>query len=204
MNKSRHLMAVGIIFCLLLSSLTALMLTNPTHAQLSDSPWPMFRQNPQHTGRSPYSGPESAYLKWSFTTGDYIPSSPTIGADGTIYVGSHDNNLYALNPNGHKKWSFNTSGFVISSPAIGADGTIYVGSADNRLYAVNPDGSEQWSFTTYSPVTSSPAIGADGTIYFGSNDGYLYAVNPDGSEQWSFTTWGAIPSSPAKIGRAHV
>ena len=25
-------------------------------------------------------------------------SSPAIGADGTIYVGSNDDNLYALNP----------------------------------------------------------------------------------------------------------
>jgi outer membrane protein assembly factor BamB len=77
-------------------------------------------------------------------------SSPAIGADGTIYVGSGymDRKLYAINPDGSQKWSFDTGGSVRSSPAIGADGTIYVGSDDNKLYAINPDGSQKWSFTT--------------------------------------------------------
>jgi large repetitive protein len=159
-------------------------------------PWPMFGQNPQRTGRSPYSGPEVPTLKWSFTTGHWVQSSPAIGADGTIYVGSDDHNLYAINPDGSQKWSFATGGWVDSSPAIGADGTIYVGSDDN-LYAINPDGSQKWSFTTGGWVSSSPAIGADGTIYVGSHDHNLYAINPDGSQKWRFTTGGDVDSSPA-------
>ena len=35
-------------------------------------------------------------LKWSFTTGDYVCSSPAIGSDGTVYVGSCDCKVYAL------------------------------------------------------------------------------------------------------------
>ena len=66
--------------------------------------------------------------KWAFTTGGWVYSSPAIGADGTIYVGSDDHKLYAVNPNGTQKWAFNTGIAVDSSPAIGADGTIYVGS----------------------------------------------------------------------------
>ena len=63
-------------------------------------------------------------------------SSPVIGSDGTIYVGSDDHNLYAINPDGSKKWNFKTRFEVSSSPAIGSDGTIYVGSEDNYLYAI--------------------------------------------------------------------
>ena len=33
---------------------------------------------------------------WEFETGDNVYSSPAIGADGTVYVGSHDNKVYAL------------------------------------------------------------------------------------------------------------
>ena len=66
--------------------------------------------------------------KWAFATGDWVDSSPAIGADGTIYVGSYDGKLYALNPDGTQKWAFTTGDAVYSSPAIGADGTIYVGS----------------------------------------------------------------------------
>jgi ribosomal protein L37AE/L43A len=35
-------------------------------------------------------------LKWSYTTGNPVDSSPAIGADGTVYIGSVDGNLYAF------------------------------------------------------------------------------------------------------------
>ena len=67
-------------------------------------------------------------------------SSPAIGSDGTIYVGSHDKKLYAINgKSGVKLWDFETGGSVGSSPAIGSDGTIYVGSVDKKLYAIKTD-----------------------------------------------------------------
>ena len=52
--------------------------------------------------------------KWAFKTGDWVRSSPSIGSDGTIYVGSDDDNLYAINPDGSKKWAFKTGGNVYS------------------------------------------------------------------------------------------
>jgi len=173
MNKWESWIAVGVILCLLLSSLTPFILPGSARAQPADSPWPMFGQNPQRTGQSPYSGPEIPYEEWRFTTGGVVHSSPAIGADGTIYVGSGDNDLYAVDPDGTEKWRFTTESWVRSSPAIGADGTIYVGSFDGNLYAVNPDGSEKWSFATGDLVRSYPAIGADGTIYVGSGDNNL-------------------------------
>ena len=65
---------------------------------------------------------------WEFQTGEILSSSPAIGADGTVYIGSYDDNLYAINPDGTKKWAFDIGDDVDSSPAIGSDGTIYVGS----------------------------------------------------------------------------
>jgi hypothetical protein len=69
-------------------------------------------------------------------TAEDVFTGASIGADGTIYVGSEDNNLYALNPDGSQRWSFTTGGVVCTCPAIGADGTIYVGSEDHNLYAI--------------------------------------------------------------------
>jgi S1-C subfamily serine protease len=34
--------------------------------------------------------------KWEFETGSSVSSSPAIGSDGTVYVGSNDNKLYAI------------------------------------------------------------------------------------------------------------
>src|SRR5208337_4114657 len=111
--------------------------------------WPMFRHDMQHTGRSQFdTSANIGALKWAFTTGLYIDSSPAVGADGTIYVGSEDHNLYAINPDGNLKWTFATGGGLYSSPALGADGTIYVGSwsPDDNVYAINPDGTQKWAF----------------------------------------------------------
>ena len=75
-------------------------------------------------------------LKWVYPTGGEVSSSPAIAPNGTIYVGSNDHNLYAINPNGTKKWSYTTGNLVYSSPAIASDGTIYVGSANGKIYAI--------------------------------------------------------------------
>lgn len=116
---------------------------------------------------------------WEFQTGGSVYSSPAIGADGTVYVGSEDGKVYALNgATGQKLWEFQTGGTVQlqSSPAIGADGTVYVGSGDQKVYALNGvTGQKLWEFQTGSGVDSSPAIGTDGAVYVGSWDGKLYA-----------------------------
>jgi len=135
--------------------------------------------------------------KWRFATEGAVISSPAIGEDGIIYVGSNDNNVYAVTPDGTEKWSFETEDNVCSSPAIGEDGTIYVGSRDENLYAINPNGTEKWRYFTGDWVDSSPAIGEDGTIYVSPRDENLYAINPDGTEKWRFTTGSGGISSPA-------
>jgi outer membrane protein assembly factor BamB len=171
---------------------------NGAFTATSCAPWPMFHQNLRHSGLSPYStAGDTGVQKWKFTTGAAVFSAPAVGGDGTVYLGSDDGNLYAVNPDGSRKWKFATGFKVESSPAVGDEGTIYVGSGDDELYAVNPDGSQKWKFTTGGGVYSAPAVGADGTIYVGSQDDNLYAVNPDGSQKWKFTTGGTVDSSPA-------
>src|SRR5574337_519147 len=118
------------VFALPISFLFFLIipLSTTLYAQLADTPWPMFRHDLQHTGRSPYVSVQKPVLKWTFQTEGPITSSPAIGDDGTIYVGSKDKKLYAINRNGNLKWTFETQGEVDSSPAIRKDGTILFGS----------------------------------------------------------------------------
>ncbi len=97
-------------------------------------------------------GAKGGTLKWAFQTQGIVDFSPGLGSDGTIYVGSRDNNIYAVNPDGTKKWTFETRGTVDSSPTVGPDGTIYVGSRDNNIYAINPDGTKKWAFETQGAV----------------------------------------------------
>ncbi len=174
------------------------MESEPESSDLADSPWPCFGHDRRNKGRSPYDTSHvDGTVKWNFSTGWDINSSPAIGKNHTIYIGG-DENLYALYPNGTEKWSASTGGNIISSsPAVSSTGIIYVGSFDHHLYAFYPNGTEKWSFNAGHSVYSSPAIGSNGTIYFGSGDEQLYALDPNGTEKWSFQTEGFINSSPA-------
>jgi outer membrane protein assembly factor BamB len=73
--------------------------------------------------------------KWQYPIAG--SSQPAVGADGTIYVGSSDNSLYALNADGTLNWKFATGGAISNCPAIAADGTLYFGSSDGYFYALN-------------------------------------------------------------------
>ncbi len=135
-------------------------------------------------------------LQWSYPTGGPVYSSPAV-ANGVVYVGSDDNNVYALNAKtGARLWSFATGGSVVSSPAV-ANGVVYVGSDDDNVYALNAStGAELWSFTTGNQVQSSPAV-ANGVVYVGSTDAHLYALNALTGEQLWMSETGSIYSSPA-------
>ena len=126
----------------------------------------------------------------------YSESSATV-ADGTVYVGSYNGDVYALDADdGSKRWEYSTDNWIYSSPTV-ADGTVYVGSYDDDVYALDSaDGTEIWSYTTGDSIYSSPTV-ADGTVYLGSFDGKVYALDAaDGTNLWNYETEDSIFSSP--------
>jgi outer membrane protein assembly factor BamB len=150
---------------------------------------------------------------WSYATGDALLSSPALGSNDTVYVGSYDQYLYAINStNGQMRWRFsveptrnNEYAYIWSSPAIAVDGTIYFGTdhhlggnggSDGEFYALNPNGTLKWVYPLSDSVYSDPAIGADGTIYFGCFDTNFYALNPNGTLKWKFLAGEQIYSDP--------
>jgi outer membrane protein assembly factor BamB len=139
-----------------------------------------------------YSWSDPGDVRWTYTTDidsnpeSGVDSSPAIGLDGTIYFGSDDGHLYALNQDGQLRWSF-AAGGQVETPAIGDDGTIYFSCRDGDLYAVTRDGDLLWRTsvgfdTSGNQAVAAPAIGYDGTIYAAA--GELLALAPDGSIKW--------------------
>lgn len=139
---------------------------------------------------------------WVFECEDEIRSSPTF-YHGVIYVGAHDNNLYAINANdGSFRWKYPAEGRIVSTPAIGEEENLVVfGSMDNLFYAVDLRvGQLQWTVRTQGPVLSSSRI-VHGHAFFGSDDGHLYAVRlATGRVQWKFASGGAVRSRPLVSG----
>ncbi len=139
-------------------------------------------------------------LKWTFQTGpDHaIFSSPVVGRNGMIYIGSTnldapaDSTFYAVSPEGKQIW-FNSIGDEMeASPVIGNNGLIYYAALNGMLHAVSTvDGAEKWRFQLNGDVFATPAIGGDGTVYIGSDARELYALTPEeGHIKWQF------PASP--------
>ena len=71
---------------------------------------------------------------WQFATMNAITSTPAVGSDGAVYIGSTDGSLYAVNADGSPRWSFPTAGYIDNaSPALGSNGAVCVGSSDGYL-----------------------------------------------------------------------
>ena len=125
-------------------------------------------------------------LKWKFKTGDVVHASPAI-ADGTLYIGSWDSYMYALDAaSGKEKWRFKTGEDAelhnhvgIQSSATVVDGTVYFGCRDALVYAVDAaTGKQKWTFSTQGSWVNNTPVVYDGRVYFGmSIPGFLHAVD---------------------------
>src|SRR5206468_2493086 len=77
-------------------------------------------------------------LIWSYTTptGGAVASSPAIALGSkTVFFGSNDRYLYAVNMmTGTFLWRYLTGGQVSSSPAV-ADTRVFIGAKDAKVYA---------------------------------------------------------------------
>ena len=127
--------------------------------------------------------PASQFTQFGAAVGP-ISSSPAL-ANGRLYFGSDDGNLYAIDATtGAKVWAapFATGDVIVSSPAVatgGANPVIVFGSNDGTVYFVEDTGAAPMLMAMYTigaPVRSSPAIGSDGVIYIGADDGRVYAL----------------------------
>lgn len=142
-------------------------------------------------------------LVWRFQTGDAVNSSPAIATSASflagevIYIGSADDNIYAVDEEGNELWEYPTELDVNSVPMVGDNGKVYFGSSDVYVYGLHPEGIQYWLKKTDGAVISSPAYSSGGTIYIGSNDNNLWAFTEDGDFLWKFLTGGSVSSSPA-------
>jgi eukaryotic-like serine/threonine-protein kinase len=203
-----------------ISLLLALVACSPAFAQDA-----MFRGNPEHTGVYAGAGaPNFSKMRWKFETNGQVLSSPAVTSD-TVYVGSSDHFLYAIDrASGTQKWKFKTESRITSSPAV-SGGIVYFGSFDGNFYAVDAaKGELKWKFATpgerrfaathlhgSSPAAevmpdpfdfflSSPVV-SNKAVYFGSGDTNVYALDAvSGQLKWKFKTGDVVHASPAISG----
>jgi len=182
----------------------------------------LFRGDAARTGVYAGAAPKSIeHVLWEFKTGGRVISSPVV-ADGTVFVGSNDHFLHALDAgSGKELWKFQTGANVNSTPAV-AGGAVYFLSLDGNAYALDArTGKQLWKFATsgesrlnaaglygllpsrevvpdvWDFYLSSPVV-AGGTVYFGSGDHNVYALDArSGLLRWKFQAGDVVHSSPA-------
>ncbi len=104
----------------------------------------------------------------------------------SLYFGSADGNLYALDINtGYMEWVFRTAGPINSVPTADREG-VYIGSSDGYVYSLDRETGElRWSFQTASAVNSTVVL-SGGMVYAISDADALYCLDgKTGSLLWS-------------------
>ena len=146
---------------------------------------------------------------WS--TGNGVFSTPIIGPNETIFVGSADKNFYAFDTHdGSTLWQVRTGECIDSAACIDHENKVYVPSCDGSVYALDArTGDLVWRFDAlservgYTPSTiywweGNLEIGPGGLLYGGNDNFYLYALDrSDGHVAWAHPTGLNIWSAPA-------
>jgi outer membrane protein assembly factor BamB len=166
---------------------------------LADSPWPMYRGDPQGTGRSRGLGPQVGIIDWSIDTLN-VATGIAIGSDSTIYFGvarqisgESFSALVATSQHGSIKWQFelNPRNIWLSSPIVSSDNIIYISDPFNyKFCAIHSNGLLKWDLDVGSLIFQTGInIGKDGTIYaigITTNEVWtLFAISKDGQILWS-------------------
>lgn len=160
--------------------------------------WPQFHCDANRTGATGTPAPAANSTIWRLQTGGAVNASPALDG-GTLFVGSMEGSLYALNGStGEPLWKGQTGG-PVCSPAV-ADGLVYVGSDDGGLHCFyENNGTEFFNFSAGAPVRS-PVLLSSSTVLFGTDSGGLFALGAGGALIWSNTTPYPIRKAQAAAG----
>ena len=134
-------------------------------------------------------------LLWNWGNDSVTFSSPVVGSDGTVFVGTAasysevgkvgNSSLIALNPNGQLLWQYNVTKNIVSSPAISPDGRIVVVSA-GQVLGFNKNGTLDWTSGIMNGLidSASVSINPSGQIFVKTNNS-LVCLEPNGTVYWT-------------------
>ncbi len=179
-----------------------------SHDKLNDESWPMFQNDPMHTGYAESNAPKTSNILWNHDLGygRAVWGAPIVWVD-KVYVGCSywygAGKLYCLNAStGDFLWEY-AAGDVESSPAVNG-GYVYV-TSNNALdlgfiRCLNTEnGSLVWDFLVSGQISWSSPIVVEDRLFTGFNKNVLCLGASDGGFKWAYPTGGYVYSSPAAL-----
>ena len=164
--------------------------------------WPLFRGNSMATGVAGGSLPDRLELLWTFSVEKQGFESTAAIVGGTIYIGSTDGKLYAIDlTTGKKRWEFSTELGFSASAAV-RDGQVFIGDSDGGFYCVDArSGKLHWKFAADAEINSSANFYRD-CVLFGSQDAHLYCLKANtGEVVWKYESQDQIRCFPTIVGQ---
>ncbi|MGL4595641.1 MAG: PQQ-binding-like beta-propeller repeat protein [Thermoguttaceae bacterium] len=158
--------------------------------------WPLVRGNRESTGTpdETVTIPKTLSTLWTFTLKKgWFQATPIIAAE-TVFVGSSDIGMHAINlHDGKELWSFPVESGILAPATYFRDANdseyLFFADADGTFYAIDTKtGKERWQFKAKGTLDNGANIDIKTKrVLFGSESGSLYALNiHDGSLAWQF------------------
>jgi outer membrane protein assembly factor BamB len=138
----------------------------------------------------------------------FMYASPAISANGNVYIGAYNKEMYAFSPfavpreQNIASWDPPTANDKYNANALVSDelGVVFVGHSDKGVLAYDlSTGAEKAKFTdTRFGVWATPVLDLEsGTLYVGSLDHHIYALDAATLElEWKTDLGGAIYGAP--------
>ncbi|MBI3925830.1 MAG: PQQ-binding-like beta-propeller repeat protein [Armatimonadetes bacterium] len=110
-----------------------------------------------------------------------LTEEPTVGPDGTLFLGYWEGDLEARAPSGATKWSFEPpDGGSASMPALEPGGRLVVASRAGHIYGLDKAGKPSWTVDTGEEGLKSGAqVSPRGLLVVLDDDGQLDGLAPD-------------------------
>jgi outer membrane protein assembly factor BamB len=130
-------------------------------------------------------------------------ASPTVGPDGTVFIGANNSNMYAVTPTGTLKWLFEAErelAGIWTTAVLSLDGgTLYFGANKGGVYALDTaTGARRWQHAVYGSIYASSVLDSRGVLYTGATIEHVFALDTAGGEQiWDLDVHNQVWSAPA-------
>lgn len=134
-------------------------------------------------------------------------ATPGVGPDGTVYIGSEESVLYALNPrDGSLKWQYQAKAsgdfsWIRGPTAVDSSGNVYFCRSgnppgENKVFSLASGGVLRWSFGTGMYLANPPSVsvGPNGVVYAGFYG--MVAITAQGQKLWESDTTGNVGIYP--------